>query len=141
MAVTLAVTLAGATTSVGGGSRTRSRRDHGRTAGRGLGRRRTRGLPHGGRLTAGRSTIEGRSRSGCLSHHGELLEEKLVPHDIEGGKGHGPLDESLQVAIAEAEATHKVQHQGTVGDRLAEVAKGVRHALHLVAVLPTERSP
>jgi hypothetical protein len=45
---------------------------------------------------------------------------------MEGGKGHGPLDESLQVAIVGAEATHEVQHQGTVGHRLAEVAKGVR---------------
>jgi hypothetical protein len=37
---------------------------------------------------------------------------------MEGGKGHGPLDESLQVVVAMAEAMQKVQHQGTVGDRL-----------------------
>jgi hypothetical protein len=36
--------------------------------------------------------------------HGELLEEKLVPRDVEGGEGHAPLDESLQVAVAGAEA-------------------------------------
>jgi hypothetical protein len=52
------------------------------------------------------------------------------------GKGHYPLDESLQVDVAGAEATQKVQHQGTVGDRLTEVAKRVRHVLHLAAVLP-----
>jgi hypothetical protein len=50
---------------------------------------------------------------------------------MEGGKGYDPLDESLQVAVAGAEATQKVQHQGTV-------AEGVRHALHLVVVLPHE---
>jgi hypothetical protein len=54
---------------------------------------------------------------------------------MECGKGNGPLDESLQVAIAGAEATQKVQHQGPVGDRLAEVAERVCHALHLAAVL------
>jgi hypothetical protein len=54
---------------------------------------------------------------------------------MECGKGNGPLDESLQVAISGAEAMQKVQHQGPVGDRLAEVAERVRHALHLAAVL------
>jgi hypothetical protein len=39
------------------------------------------------------------------------------------------------VAIAGAEATQKVQHQGPIGDRLAEVTERVRHALHLAAVL------
>jgi hypothetical protein len=39
------------------------------------------------------------------SHHGELLEEKLVPHGMECGKWYGPLDESLQVVVAGAEAT------------------------------------
>jgi hypothetical protein len=74
-------------------------------------------------------------RSSGLRRHGELLEEKLVPDGMECGKGNGPLDESLQVAIAGAEATQKVQHQGPVGDRLAEVAERARHALHLAAVL------
>jgi hypothetical protein len=92
-------------------------------------------------LTVGRSVVEGRGWSGCLNHHGELLKEKLVSHGMEGAKGRSPLDESLQVAVAGAEATQKVQHQGTVDDRLAEVAKRVRHALQLAAVLPTERSP
>jgi hypothetical protein len=54
---------------------------------------------------------------------------------MECGKGNGPLDESLQVAKTGAEATQKVQHQGPVGDRLAEVAEGVCHALHLEPVL------
>jgi cell division protein FtsX len=54
---------------------------------------------------------------------------------MECGKWDSPLDESLQVAITRAEATQKVQHQGLVSDRLAEVTEGVRHALHLVAVL------
>jgi hypothetical protein len=87
------------------------------------------------RLTTERRTIEGRDESGCLSLHGELLEEKLVANDVEGGEGHNPLDEIHQVALVGAEAMQKVQHQGTVGDGLAEVAERVRHALHLVAVL------
>jgi hypothetical protein len=44
-------------------------------------------------------------QSECQNRHGEHLEEKLAPHDMEGGKGHGLLDESLQVAVAGAEAT------------------------------------
>jgi hypothetical protein len=67
-------------------------------------------------LTAGKSAVESRGWSGRLIRHGEVLEEKLVPHDVEGGEGHAPLDESLQVAVAEAEATQEVQHQGTIGD-------------------------
>jgi hypothetical protein len=54
---------------------------------------------------------------------------------MECGKGNVPLDESLQVAIAGAEATQKVQHQGSVGDRLTEIAERVRHGLHLAEVL------
>jgi hypothetical protein len=42
---------------------------------------------------------------------------------VEGGEGHSPLDESLQVAAAGAESTQKVRQQGTVGDVLAEVAE------------------
>jgi hypothetical protein len=60
---------------------------------------------------------------------------------MEGGKRHGPLDESLQVAVAGAEATQKVQHQGTGRHRLAEVAEGVRQALHLAAILPHGEVP
>jgi hypothetical protein len=60
---------------------------------------------------------------------------------MECGKRNGPLDESLQVAIAGAEATQKVQHQGPVGDRLAEVAERVHHALHLAAVLIHKEAP
>jgi hypothetical protein len=60
---------------------------------------------------------------------------------MEGGEGDDPLDESFQVAIARAEATQKVQHQGSVGDRLAEVTERVRHALHLAAVLSHEEVP
>jgi hypothetical protein len=56
-------------------------------------------------------------------------------HGVEGGEGHAPLDESLQVAVAGAEATQEVQHQGTIGDWLAEVAERVCQALHLAAVL------
>jgi hypothetical protein len=37
--------------------------------------------------------------------HGEILEEKLIPHHMEGGERHIPLDESLQVTVAGAEAT------------------------------------
>jgi hypothetical protein len=83
----------------------------------------------------GRSVVERWGWSRGLRRHGELLEEKLVPHGMECGKGDSPLDESLQVAITRDEATQKVQHQGPVNDRLTEVAEGVRHALHLAAVL------
>jgi hypothetical protein len=127
---TAAAALAGVTTAVRGGRLTRSRGDGGS-----LERRRTGGLAPGRRLTAGRSAVERWGRSRGLRRHGELLEEKLIPHGMECGKWDSPLDESLQVAITRAEATQKVQHQGPVSDRLAEVAEGVRHALHLVAVL------
>jgi hypothetical protein len=53
---------------------------------------------------------------------------------VEGGEGHAPLDESLQVAVAGAEATQEVQHQGTIGNWLAEIAERVSQALHLAAV-------
>jgi hypothetical protein len=53
---------------------------------------------------------------------------------MEGGKRHGPLDESLQVAVPGVEATKKVHHQGAVGDRRAEITERDRHALHLAAV-------
>jgi hypothetical protein len=77
--------------------------------------------------------------------HGELLEEKLVPRGVEGGEGHAPLDESLQVAVAGAEATQKVQHQGAIDDWLAEIAERVSQTLHLAAVfshgeVPPERT-
>jgi hypothetical protein len=66
--------------------------------------------------------------------HGELLEEKLVPRGVEGGEGHAPLDESLQVAVAGVEATQEVQHQGTIDNWLAEIAERVSQTLHLAAV-------
>jgi hypothetical protein len=93
------------------------------------------------RVTAGRRSVECLCWCGGLGLHGELIKEKLVPHGMEGGKWHNPLDESLQVALAEAKATQKVHHQGTVGDGLAEVAERVRHALHLVTVLPHGEIP
>jgi hypothetical protein len=92
-------------------------------------------------LTAGRSSIECRCWCRGLGLHGELIKEKLVPHDMEGGKGHNPLDESLQVAVAGAKATQKVHHQGTVGDGLAEVTERVRHALYLAKVLLHGETP
>jgi hypothetical protein len=39
------------------------------------------------------------------------------------------------VAVAGAEATQEVQHQGTIDDWLAEVVERVCKALHLTAVL------
>jgi hypothetical protein len=42
---------------------------------------------------------------------------------VEGRKGESPLHESLQVAVARAKATQKVEHQGTVSNRLAQVAE------------------
>jgi hypothetical protein len=86
-AATPTAALAGATTTVGRGSRTRSRRDDGWRAGRSPGRRGTSGLAPRRRLTAGRSAVESRGRSGRLIRHGELLEEKLVPHGVKGGEG------------------------------------------------------
>jgi hypothetical protein len=94
-AATPTVALAGATTTVDRGSWTRSRRDDGWRVGRSPGRWRTIVLAPQRRLTAGRRAVESRGRSGRLIRHGELLEEKLVPHDVEGGEGHTPLDESL----------------------------------------------
>jgi hypothetical protein len=134
-AATPTATLVGATTSISRGSRTRSRQNGGWRAGRSPDRWRTSGLAPRRRLTAGRSAVESQGWSGCLIRHGELLEEKLVPHVVEGGEGHAPLDESLQVAVAGAEATQEVQHQGTIDDWLAEVAERVCKALHLAAVL------
>jgi hypothetical protein len=120
-AATPTAARAGTTTAVGGGRLTRGCRDGRCGAGRGPGRR--------------RSAVERQSQSSGLICHGELFEEKLVPDGMECEKGNIPLDESLQVAIARAEATQKVQHQGPVGDRFAEVAERVCHALHLAAVL------
>jgi hypothetical protein len=92
-------------------------------------------------LASGRSVVECRGRSRCLNRHGLLLKEKLVLHCMEGGKGHGPLDESLQMAVAGAEATQEVQHQGTDDHRLTEDAEGVSKTLHLAAVLSHEKVP
>jgi hypothetical protein len=83
----------------------RGRRGYGRWTSGGPGRRGARGMSPGRHLTTRRSVVECRGRSGCLKRHGELLEEKLVPHGMEGGKGHGLLDESLQVVVPGAEAT------------------------------------
>jgi hypothetical protein len=90
------------------------------------------------RLSTSDGAVEGWGRSGSLDRHGELLEEKLIPHNMEGGKRHDPLDQSLQVAVEGAEATQEVQHQGTVRYRLAE---GIRQALHLAVVLPHGEVP
>jgi hypothetical protein len=49
-------------------------------------------------MTTGKLAVE--SGRGCLSLHGELLEEKLVANGVEGGEGSSSLDESLQVAVA-----------------------------------------
>jgi hypothetical protein len=65
--------------------------------------------------------VECRGGGGCLNRHGELHKEKLISHNMEGGKGHSPLDQSLQVVVARVEATQEVQHQGMVSHRLAEV--------------------
>jgi hypothetical protein len=80
-------------------------RDSGGSEGRSPGRQRVRGLALRRCMTTRRSTVEGWGGNGCLSIHGKHLKEKLVAHDMEGGEGHSPLDESLQVAVAGAEAT------------------------------------
>jgi hypothetical protein len=77
------------------------------------------GLPPGRRQGAGGGAVEGRGRRVSLVRHGELLEEKLIPHRMEGWERYGPLDESLQVTVAGAEATQEVQHQGAVCHWLA----------------------
>jgi hypothetical protein len=46
-------------------------------------------------LTGGGHTAESCGRSGGLSLHGELLEEKLIADVTEGGEGHNPPDEGL----------------------------------------------
>jgi hypothetical protein len=53
------------------------------------------GLPPGRRLGTGGGAVGGRGQRVSLVRHGDLLEEKLIPHRMEGGEGHGPLDESL----------------------------------------------
>jgi hypothetical protein len=73
--------------------------------------------------------------------HGELLEEKLVPRGVEGGEGHGPLDESLQVAVAGAEATQEVQHQGTIGNGLAEIVESQADPSSGGSILPRRGPP
>jgi hypothetical protein len=63
-------------------SRTSGHKCRSRRASGGPGRGSARGLPPGRRLTARRSVVECRGRSGCLNRHGELFKEKLVLHDI-----------------------------------------------------------
>jgi hypothetical protein len=100
--------LAGAMAVVGGGSRTRGHRCRGRGPSEGPGRRSEGGLSPGRHLSTRGGVVECWGRSGSLYRHGELLEDKLIPHSMEGGKRHGPLDESLHVAVAGVEATQKV---------------------------------
>jgi hypothetical protein len=73
-----------------------------------------RGLPLWRRLSAKGGAVESRCWGGSFEGHGELLKEKLISHDMEGGERHDPLDQSFQVAVAGAKATQEVQHQGTV---------------------------
>jgi hypothetical protein len=120
-AATSASALAGVMVAVGGGGQTRGRKGGGKRTDRGPGQRGARVMAPGRRLTTRMSVVECWGWSGCLNRHGELLEVKLVPHDMEGGKQHDPLDESLQVAVPGAEATKKVEHQGAIGDRPAKI--------------------
>jgi hypothetical protein len=87
--------LARATTVVGGGGVARGR---GAGGGGGVGPPVDEvrgGLPPGRRLGTGGGAVGGRGQRVSLVRHGDLLEEKLIPHRMEGGEGHGPLDESL----------------------------------------------
>lgn len=70
----------------------------------------------GGRLATGGCAVECRGGGGGLNLQVELLEEKLIADVVEGGEWHGPLDEILQVVVAGAKTTQKVQHEGAVGD-------------------------
>jgi hypothetical protein len=116
-----AAVLVGMATPVGDGSQTRRPRGgDGWRASRSPCLRRTRGLARRERLTTGGRTVEGRGGDGCLGLQGELFEEKLIAYGVERGDEYVPLDESLQLVVAGAKATQKVQHRGAVGDGLAE---------------------
>jgi hypothetical protein len=44
---------------------------------------------------------------------------------VQGGEWCSPLDEGPLVVVASAEATHKVEDEGAVEDRLTEIMEGV----------------
>jgi hypothetical protein len=54
---------------------------------------------------------------------------------VQGGEWCSLLDEGPLVVVASAEATQKVEDEGAVEDRLTEIAEGVCHVLHPMAVL------
>jgi hypothetical protein len=60
---------------------------------------------------------------------------------VEGGEGHDPLDESLQVVVAGAEATQKVQHHGTVDDGTLRSWREYDMSFILRQYSPTEGHP
>jgi hypothetical protein len=137
-AATPAFAILGVTTVVVGGSRTRGR-DR-RTSG-GPGRRSTRGLSLGRRLSTSGNAVECRAEEGASIAMVSSSRRSSFRTTMECEKGHSSLDQGLQVVVAGAEATQEVHHQGTVRHRLAEVAERVRHALHLAAVLPHGEVP
>jgi hypothetical protein len=84
-------------------------------------RRHARAPVDGGRLATGGCVVECRGGGGGLNLQVELLEEKLIADVVEGGEWHGPLDEILQVVVAGAKTTQKVQHEGAIGDKLTQI--------------------
>jgi hypothetical protein len=54
---------------------------------------------------------------------------------LEGQEGYRAFDEGLQVVVATAEITQKVEDKGAIRDGFIEILSGVRHALHPSAIL------
>lgn len=101
----------------------------------------SRGLATRGRVAAVGHTIECHGGGMGLSLQGELLKDKLIAGVVEGVEWYDSLDESLQVVIAAAETTQKVQDEDAVEDKLIEITEGVRHAIHSTVVLADGEVP
>ena len=54
---------------------------------------------------------------------------------LEGHEGYRAFDEGLQVVVATAEITQKVEDKCAIGDGLTKILKRVCHALHPMTVL------
>ena len=66
---------------------------------------------------------------------GDLLQEKVIIHLLEGREGHGADDQGPQVGETLVEPSEEVQDECAVADWLAEGTKVIRHLLQLAAVL------
>jgi hypothetical protein len=54
---------------------------------------------------------------------------------MEVRKGHGALDEGLQMVITPTQTTQEVEDKHAIGDMLAKISERVRHVLHFAIVL------